>query len=388
MKYWRGYIVAAILAAFAVAIGIFAANHQALVDMFYPYLTRMIQTALSAWSAATPALLWQVFAVLLVVGLLASLVVMLVLRWNFFQWLGWVLTGVTLLWTMHTCVYGLNNYAGPLADDIRLNVTGHLITEKAMATTYFRDEANRLSKQVPRDATGHLDFAAFEELAETAANGFDNLTYKEHYAVFAGAREPVKKLTWTQMYTSMGILGLTMPLTGEAAVNPNTPDSVMPFTMCHEMAHRICIANERDANMAAFLACRANDDVSFQYSAYFMAFRYCYSALASDPNSTARNVAKEIYQGLDPLVLKDLADYQAWLSASLSESATNLANTVNDTYIKASGNEDGTESYDQVSDLLFSWYIQEIYMPDHQEEEQVFDPTDRNQVDLSDGKED
>ncbi len=384
MKYLRGYIVAAVLAAFTVAITLFAANHQALVDMVYPYLTRMVQTTLSAWSAATPVLLWQIFAVLLVVGLLASIVVMIVLRWNFFQWLGWVLTGVVLLWTLHTGTYGLNNYAGPLSDDIRLKVTGHLITEKAMATTYFRDEVNRLSKEVPRDASGHLDFPEFDELAEMAANGFDNLTYKQHLAVFAGAREPVKELGWTEMYSSMGILGLTMPLTGEAAVNPTIPDSVMPFTMCHEMSHRICIASERDANMAAFLACRANDSVIFRYSGYFMAFRYCYAALASDPNSTARNVAREIYQGLDQQVLRDIADYQVWLDANVGESASGFANLVNDTYIKVSGDEAGTESYAQVSDLLFSWYIQEIYMPDHQEEEPVFDPTDRNQVDLGD----
>ena len=44
-------------------------------------------------------------------------------------------------------------------------------------------------------------------------------------------------------------------------MNPSAPDVSLPFTMCHEMAHRMCIAYERDANFAAFLAAAHNPDV-------------------------------------------------------------------------------------------------------------------------------
>ena len=86
------------------------------------------------------------------------------------------------------------------------------------------------------------------------------------------------------MYSSMGITGVTFGLTGEACVNPQIPGVSLPFTMCHEMAHRMCIAPERDANFAAFLAASVHSDPEFQYSDYFMAFRYCYSALSSVNN--------------------------------------------------------------------------------------------------------
>ena len=144
MKYWRGYIVAAALALMTWGLTQFAAAHGALVDMVYPYLTRMIQDALAQWSAGTAACLWQVLAVLLVVLLLASIVAMILLKWNVIQWLGWVLSGVCLLWCAHTGLYGLNQYASPLADDIRLNtmVVGDSVTPLVNATTYFRDKAN------------------------------------------------------------------------------------------------------------------------------------------------------------------------------------------------------------------------------------------------------
>ena len=380
MKYWRGYIVAAIFVAISWVLGEFAKAHTELVDMVYPYVTRIIQTTLADWTSGTSLVLWQLLAVVLGVLALASIVVMIILKWNPIQWLGWVLAGVSCLWMLHTGMYGLNNYAGPLADDIRLNVTSPLVSDIVEATTYFRDMANKLALEVPRDENGDPAYPEFEELAEMAGDGFQVLTYEEAMSVFAGSTQPVKKLDWADMYSAMGIAGVSMPLTGEAAVNPNIPAVSMPFTMCHEMAHRMCISLERDANLAAFLACQANPDPIFQYSAYFMAYRYCYTALTSTNTSTADNAAKVIQAGLNDTVKKDIDAYNAYLTANLDQKATDFANQVNDTYIKVSGDESGVRSYNEVCDLLISWYLQEIYLPLHQDEKVEFDPFDKNQV--------
>ena len=362
----------------------FAKAHTALVDMVYPYVTRLIQTSLSSWSSGVDFCLWQLIVVLLGVLVLASVVLMIIFRWNFVQWLGWILAGVSLIFCLHTGIYGLNTYAGSLADDIRLNVTEYTVTELAEATAYFRDIANELATQVPRDADGSPDYPTFDEMAEQAGDGFDALTYEKYMSVFAGSKDPVKELGWADMYTSMGITGVTMPLTGEAAVNPQTPVVAIPFTMCHEMCHRVCISQERDANLGAFLACDANSDPIFRYSGYFMAFRYCYNTLVSIGTTTSSAAANEIYAGIDEHMLQDLTYYREFYAANQDDSASNFANSVNDTYIKVSGDESGTKSYGEVTDLLVSWYIQEIYLPAHQDEEVVFDPLDKNQVDLTD----
>lgn len=383
MKYWRGYIAAAIFAAIAWALSEFARTHTAVVDMVYPYMTRLIQTTLADWSAGADFCLWQMLAIVLVVVVLSSLIVTIILKWNIFQWLGWVLAGASCLWMLHTGIYGLNNHAGPLAEDIRLNVADYYETELARATTYFRDQANKLSVEVPRDTMGDPEYPTFEELADMAGEGFDVLVYDRSYSVFAGSRAPVKKLNWAEMYSSMRILGVTMPLTGEAAVNPLIPVVYMPYTMCHEMAHRMCVAKERDANLAAYLACINHPDPVFQYSGYFAAFKTCYDALLSVGTSTAQNAADEIYAGLNDLIKSDFADYNNFFILYEDKAASNAASSVNDTYIKVSGDESGVNSYGEVCDLLVSWHIQEIYLPEHQEEEEGFDPTDKNQVDLS-----
>jgi hypothetical protein len=158
---------------------------------------------------------------------------------------------------------------------------------------------------------------------------------------------------------------------------------MLPFTICHEMAHRMCIAPERDANLAAFLATTANSDPLYQYSGYFMAFRYCYNSLASISTSTAANACNNLLAGMNENMRRDLLAYNAYCDATIKKGASQVADAVNNTYIQASGDESGTASYGEVTDLLLSWYWQEIYLPEHKDdidEENGFDPMDPDYI--------
>ena len=383
MKYFRGYLVAGIFAALTWLLMQLGQRLSQLIDMVYPYVTRTLQTVLAEWSGSVDFLLWQMLAVVIVVILLATVVLMVVLRWNVIQWLGWVLSVASIVFFIHTGIYGLNQYAGPISDDIRMEVTEYTQEELEDATEYYRDKANELAGQIQRNENGDPEYPAFHDLAVQAGDGFEVLTYDQSFAVFAGSVLPVKELGWADMYTSMGITGFTFPITGEAAVNPQIPVISLPFTMCHEMAHRMSIAPERDANFAAFLASRFNPRTEFQYSAYFMAYKYCYNALVAVGGTEAKDAAARIKAGESELLRYDLVSYSQFFSVKRNDTATKVADTVNDTYIKTSGDEQGVLSYGQVSDYLVSWYIQEIVAPTMVEEELKFDPYDETQVDLS-----
>ena len=383
MKYWRGYLTAAIIGFFSWALIEFAKAHSALIDMVYPYVTRMLQTVLAEWSSDAAFCLWQFFAIALVVGILTTIVLAIVLRWNIIQLVGWYTALASLLFFLHTGIYGLNGYSGPIAEDIHLRQTEYTLNELEEATTYFRDQANTLAAQVKRDASGNAVYPQFDQLALDAEAGFDTLVYEYNYPIFAGSTIPVKQLGWADMYTSMGITGFTMSLTGEAAVNPQIPAVSLPFTICHEMSHRMCIATESDANLAAFLACQANPSVEYQYSAYFMAYRYCYNAIAKQNTTAAQEATQRIKSGISDELYHDLSSYNAFFESKKDDSATQLADTVNDAYIKVQGDELGIASYGAVCDLLVSWHIQTIVLPTQVVEDTEFDPFDETQVDLS-----
>lgn len=383
MKYWFGYLTAGIFAAISWVLLQFGEKFSNLVDMVYPYVIRNVQNYLAQWTAVVEYPVWQLLAVVLIVLILASLVLVVILKRNLIQWAGWVIAVFAGLFMFHTLIWGLSYHTGDLSDDLRLDVSSYNLEELTEATEYYRDKAMELASQVKRDAQGNVQFAEFKELAENAGKGFEILTYEHHYPVFAGSRLPVKSLGWADLYSAMGITGVTFGLTGEAAVNPQIPDVTLPFTMAHEMAHRMCIANERDANFAAFLACSVHSDLEFQYSAYFMAYRYCYNALASVNHPSAAAAAARVQQGVSRMLQQDMDYYSQFFRSKKNDLATNVADTMNDAYLKTSGDKVGIASYGQVCDLLVSWHIQTVVLPSITVEESQFDPYDENQIDLS-----
>ena len=383
MKYLRGYLVAAIFGAIAWVLMQFGQRYTELVDMVYPYVIRTVQTFLAEWTGGVDFCVWQLLAVALGALILASVVLMVVLKWNPIQWAGWVLAVFAGIYMLHTMAWGLNYYAGDLADDLRMDVGQYNLEELTEAAEYYRDKANDLAEQVTRDSSGNVNFSEFDMLAEMAGEGFQTLVYDHSYPIFAGSTLPVKQLGWADMYSAMGITGVTFGLTGEAAVNPQIPPVSLPFTMCHEMAHRMCIAPERDANFAAFLACAFHEDVQFRYSGYFMAYRYCYNALSGVNTQSASAAAARVANGVSDLLQTDLEEYNRFFSSRKDNFATNVADTANDTYLKVSGDASGIASYGQVCDLLVNWHIQEVVIPSLTIDVNPFDPFDESQVDLS-----
>ena len=356
MKYWRGYLVAAIIAACTWALREFAAAHTVLVDMVYPYVTRIIQSYLAEWSSGVTFCIWQTALLVLVALGLASIVLMVVLKWNPIQWFGWVLTAVSVVFFLHTGIYGLNEFAGSIADDVRMNDAeyAYTVTELEQAAVYYREYANALSNQVERDDAGQVADPGFQAMAEQAADGFETLTYERHYAVFAGSTLPVKEMT----FSSNKDTGMTVALTGESSVNPELPTICMPFAMCHEMAHRMCIAVDKDADFAAFLACSANSSKQFQYSGYLMAYRACYNALEAISKSTGSDAPQKLAAGESEKLRTDMQTYNAYF-----------------------GNNQVVDG--ALCDLLVVWHIQTVVLPAQEIEEEVFDPMDESQVDLT-----
>ena len=380
MKYWAGYVTAAILGAIALALGRLADRYTTLVDMVYPYVTRTAQDLLAQWSGAVPFCLWQVAVMLLLIFIVAMLVLVIVLHWNPIRFFGWVLAAASLLYLGNTLVYGLNYYAGSIATDIRMQVYEYTVDELNSAAEYYQSEANALASQMNRDENGDLVYSDLETLALEAGSGFETLVRTRSFSVLGGSNLPVKELGWSAMYTAMGTTGVTVGLTGEAAVNPNIPVVSMPFTICREMAHRKCIAIDGDANFAAFLACQANESLEFRYSAYYMAYRYCLEALNNAKSNEAKVAAETLAEGENDFLRHDMDAYARFFKRNLDEKASRLANTVNDTYLKVSGDKGGENS---VSDLLVGWHYQEVVLPTITEEEVAFDPKDETQVDLT-----
>ena len=71
-------MVAAIFVAISWALTEFAKAHTVLVDMIYPYITRMVVSAFADWTGGLSFCLWQVFLVGLVAAGIVTIALMIV----------------------------------------------------------------------------------------------------------------------------------------------------------------------------------------------------------------------------------------------------------------------------------------------------------------------
>lgn len=368
MKYWRGYLTAFIFAAITWGLIQLGQNFSELVDMVYPYVIRTAQTMLAQWSGGVDFVIWQMLLLVLLVIGVAGVVLLIVLKGNPFQFFGWVLAAASCIYMLHTLVFGLNYFAGPIHEDIRLEMVSYNVEELTEAAEYYRDKANALAAEVNRGADGNVDFADFDTLAQQAGDGFHSLVYDYSYPIFAGSMLPVKELAWADLFTKYGVTGITVGLTGESAVNPMIPDICLPFSMSHEMAHRMCITGEEDANFAAFMAGSVNESKEYQYSAWFFAYRYCYYALLNANTAETSAAAARVNAGVSQELARDLTYYNQFFSS-----------------VGASGGSAATDTsiFGRMTDMLVCWHIQHIVLPSLTVEELPFDPYDTTQVDLS-----
>lgn len=375
MKYWRGYLTAALLGVFTWVLIQMGQRYTTLMDMIYPYVTRSVQTFLTAWTGGFDFLVWQTAVLFLIIVLIATLVLVFIFKAKVIRWLGWALAAVMLVLCLHTGLYGLNVYAGPIEDDLRLNMVDYTQSELEEAAVFYRDKANALADQVARDENGLPAFADFDTLAAMTGDGYRTLARERSFSIFGGDYTPVKKLGWSGLYTAQGKTGVTVALTGEAAVNPDIPCYVQPFAMAHEMAHRLCIAREGEADFSAFLACAENESIEYQYSGYFMAYRFCRDALYS----VDEDAAAAIDSGVSAKLALDDSELGKFYSSNRDEELTRLVNTVTGTYADATAAE-GVR-YGSVCDYLVNWYIDQYV--EEEEVEVKFDPLDETQVDLT-----
>lgn len=319
------------------------------VFSFYPDLSRGAIKVIAAITSILPIALCELLPVFLIFWFVFTLV-RAIRRAQMVRWLTGVLLSVCILVTAFVGLWGLNYYAPPMQECLYLQSRQYSVQELKKATIYYRDMANSLAAQVERDADGVMAEYDFDTLAKQAGEGFETLA--KTYDCFTGSTVRVKKLLSSPLMGKIGMTGGFICFTGESCVSTTTHTASMPFTMCHEIGHRMAFAREDEANFAGFLACAASERPEFRYSGYYAAFRYCYNALyEADPRA-----ASEVWSGVCGEIATDWNASVEHYETIRSETAAEVTDNVYDTYLKSFSVESGVRSYGEVTDLLLDWY--------------------------------
>ena len=164
----------------------------------------------------------------------------------------------------------------------------------------------------------------------------------------------VKPVSLSRYMTYTHISGVYSFFTGEANVNFNYPDFVIPYTIAHEMAHQRGVAREDEANFTAFLVCTASDDPYIRYSGYVEVLREILSALYKADKEKYSDLIKTRYPSR---VASEMSAYSRFFEPYRESTASKVVSATNDTYLRSQAVQAGERSYGLVTDLAVAYYL-------------------------------
>ena len=153
----------------------------------------------------------------------------------------------------------------------------------------------------PADAFPVPDARQIEALCERLSNVLTASPMRFPTASDAAATAPatagmpearVKPARFPEWMAALRLSGVFVPWTAEVVVAPDAHPAFIPFTCVHELMHLRGIADEGEANIAAYRRCTASGG-AFADSARLWALRYALAALArTDDSAFHRAIAR------------------------------------------------------------------------------------------------
>ncbi len=215
------------------------------------------------------------------------------------------------------------------------------------------DDVNDLSTAIDRNGLGLLELQ-IPSMGEAAVDAMKNLDYR--FNALEGYYSRPKPVIFSKAMSYLGITGIFSPFTVEANYNSHVPSYIIPYTICHELAHLKGFMREDEAGFLAYLACKNSPSLQFQYSGALNALQYTMNQLYRNWDGETYNA---VYMTIAENVrneLKNNGDY--WKDHTIT--LTKVARTANDKYLAANAQSQGTNSYGMMVDLLLKEYEPQI----------------------------
>lgn len=340
MLLWAGILLAA--AVLNLAARLFPGFAEWYAAQVYPLIVGTLGRLCSLVPFSVAEIL--LYAVLLLI--LAGLVLILTRRLSLKKAAAVLAKAFIGLFFMFTLNCGINYHRMDFSERAGFAIRESSVEELAALCEELAEELNAAAGEICTDREGH--FVLEEEAGAEAVKAMQ--TAAEEYPELAGYYPKPKELLLSRLLSYQQLQGIYSPFTVEAYYNGDMPDQDKPSTICHELSHLKGFMREDEANFIAYLACRASDSASFRYSGALLAWIYSGNALAAqDPERFL-----EIRSSLCDQALRDLENHNAYWN-SYEGIAARVSDRINDTYLKANAQADGTRSYGRMVDLLLAW---------------------------------
>lgn len=250
------------------------------------------------------------------------------------------------LFLSYTLNCGINYQRHTFGEESGLEVKERPVEELIALCEKLTEEVNSYSGQVIRNKKGLCVLDTNSEKRAVSAMH----AVSEEFEALKGYYPVPKGLIVSQILSYQQLTGVYSPFTIEANYNRHMTSYNKPFTICHELSHLKGFMREDEANFIAYLACMASEDIDFNYSGALMGWIYATNALYKADAVSYRMM----YERLLPEVKAELSANSAFWDRYEGPVAE-VADKVNDTYLKANNQTDGVRSYSRIVDLMLAY---------------------------------
>lgn len=248
----------------------------------------------------------------------------------------------------------INYYRQPIGELLVLDTGKYSTDELYELHSALAERASTLRKGFTaenEDENGAFKYSRSNyELAYACRDSFQKLA--EKYDIFSGTYAKPKLIIHSKFMSMFYYTGVFVPYSMESNVNIDAPAYGLASTMCHEQGHLRGFMREEDANLVGYLACIYSDDPELEYSGLMDALIYVGNELASRDSQ----LYTEVTHTYDPGIWRDLEASNKYWDQFKPTPVTEFVNDADDEYLKANGQENGIESYNDVVGLLIGLY--------------------------------
>ena len=260
-----------------------------------------------------------------------------------------ILLAASIILFDFTYAMGINYSRKPFSEIAGLTMSKYTKEQVREALLYSIDNLAAAGEKITTDADGHVIIP--ENMPETAIAAMQKLGQK--YDSLNSTYTRIKPVMLSELMCYGHITGIFSFFSMEANYNTMNVPEAIGHTVCHELSHMTGFMREDEANYISFLACRESEDPYLVYSgwydmtismlnAYYSAstLEEYYSACANIPHYAIKQINMQ-------------SEFWKKYETHFGE----VAEAMNDTYLKMNDQPEGTKSYGRVVDLFMAEYF-------------------------------
>ncbi|WP_430813551.1 DUF3810 domain-containing protein [Carboxylicivirga sp. RSCT41] len=306
----------------------------------YPLLAK----GLALFSNLFPFSVDDAFYAALIIYLLANVIALLVRRLSFRRFVARIATAIAVVYVCFNLFWGFNYYRSDINTRLDMPSASADVQELMSAFRLLVEKTN-------------VSYTPLYAVDKNEVMQLLNEAYRKHadfLKIDVGLLQTVpKSITMSRLFGAATISGYYGPFFSEVHLNDYLLPLEYPHVLAHEMAHKLGITSEAEANFYAWLVCSDSDNKILAYSAnlnlmqYFVYECYKYDGFGEIVKDIRYEVRHDFYKS-----------HYHWM-ALMNRNVELVAAKVNDAYLKSNNVEAGIEDYDGVVKHVMDYLLLE-----------------------------